>query len=91
VPWTDLHVDAHASFPEAESCHALDAAGRIVQVRIQEAGSLQFTYWMTLEGGRSRRVGIAASARTLVLMRGEEELARLPLALERGSLNTLVL
>jgi len=70
----------------ADALRILDAEGSTLDLHeIGSGGVLRSSRWELVDG-RSVTLGVSDRAATLVLLRGDEELERLPLALEPGRL-----
>jgi hypothetical protein len=71
----------------ADSISVLDEAGALVTLNVYEGMSRSETDVVPLTDGRSATLALSDAAATLVLLRGEEELERVPLALTPGEVN----
>jgi RNA polymerase sigma-70 factor (ECF subfamily) len=74
----------------ADAFRVLDAGGKILGLYAIDAGGITFVRQMELVDGRSRTIGVAESAATLVLELGNAEVARAPLRLGPDALNTVL-
>jgi hypothetical protein len=86
------HLKVELADPgRADGFRALTAGGQALNLHAIDAGGVTYRERMEIVAGRSRAVGVAESAATLVLLLGDEEVARVPLSLAVDELNTVLL
>lgn len=82
-----LQIELDAPHERADSARVLDASEKPLILRIMR-GDTSFTNRTTkLIDGRSEVLSLSDQARTLVLLRGDEEVARIPVQLARDRVN----
>lgn len=87
--WVALEVRVGSTYPAANAFSALDAAGEAVLLKVPTSGGISLIHRQELSDGSSPVVSTGDQATTLVLYRDSEELARVPLVLRPGIVNTV--
>jgi hypothetical protein len=82
-----LQVDLRESKVDADTLRVLDAKGEAVDL-LTDLGGLSFSAQRVgLHDGLSDTISLSQAAATIVLLRGEQEVARFPVVLKPGILN----
>ena len=84
-----LQVELNASFDRADVLRVLDAAEKPIILRIMRGENSLTNRKADLVLGRSQILSLSDEARTLVLFRGELEVARLSLQLTPDRVNVV--
>ena len=84
-----LQVELDAPHERADRMRVLDASGKPVVQHVMQAEGAYFHTEMKLVDGRSEVITVDDDAATLVLLRGEDEVVRIPLHLAPGETNVV--
>jgi len=86
-----LHLQVEVTEPKdrVDRLQVLDAEGRTVLLSVFHGVGAHASFEMPIRDGRSDVLSVEERAATLVLYRGDEEIARLPLVLAPGPTNVV--
>jgi hypothetical protein len=86
-----LHLQVELSPPtdRADRCRVLDEAGNAMLLRIVRGNAARTNRTADLENGRSHILSLGEGARTVVFLKGDVEVGRMPVALRPDEVTTV--
>ena len=83
-----LQVQLSPPFDRVDRCRVLDADGKSMLLRVMRGNAAQTSRSAAVTEGRSHILSLGEGARTLVLLRGDQEVGRIPIDLSPGPVHT---